>query len=91
MRRIFRDLAATLAVLIAVAGLLILMEPRVLERVGQVTGEVQSHGVSASASPLGNAARGILAVSSRSASDNPYLFSFAVVAAVLFMLMLRML
>ena len=91
MRSRFRDLAATLAVLIAVAGLLILMDPRVLERAGQVTGEAQSHGMSSPASPLGDAARGALAMTSRSAADNPFLYSFAIVAAVLFLLMLRVL
>ena len=87
--RTFRDLAATLVVLIALFGTLMLIDPRVREQFGQITGEVQGQGWSAPEGPIGSAAEAAVSITSNYASDNPFLFSFAVVAVVIFMLMLR--
>ena len=89
MRRRFRDLATALAVLIVLFGILTLINPRVRERVGEVTGGVQSQEWSASGAPIGDAALGAVAVTSGYAADKPFLFSFLIVAVVLFLLMVR--
>ncbi len=45
--------------------------------------------MNSSLGPVGNAAYAAMSIGSDYASDNPFLFSFLVVAVVLFMLMLR--
>jgi hypothetical protein len=89
VRRRLRDFATALAVLILLFGILTVINPRVRERVGEVTGDVRSQAWSESSEPLSNAASGALAVTSGYATDNPFLFSFLLVAVVLFLLMVR--
>ena len=84
-----RDLAATLAMLVVLFGLLMAINPRVRERFGEMTMGVQGRDVNASFGPLGNAAYAAMSIGQDYAIDNPILFSFLVVAVVLFMLMLR--
>lgn len=66
-----------------------LINPRVRERFGQMTGDIQSQPWDASGGPIRIAATAVVAVTTGYAADNPFLFSFLVVAAVLFLLMLR--
>jgi hypothetical protein len=89
LRRL-RDLAATLAVLMVVFGTLMAFNPQVRERAVSMTGDLQHQGWRASASPVGNMAAAVVAVTSDYAAESPILFSFLVAAAVLFMLMVRM-
>jgi hypothetical protein len=53
-----------------------------------MTTTVQNRDIS-SLGPMGNAAYAAMSIGTDYASDNPVLFSFLVVAVVLFMLMLR--
>ena len=75
--------------LIVLFGMLMAINPRVRERFGEMTTSVQASGVDSSLGPVGNAAHAAMAIGTDYASDNPVLFSFLVVAVVLFMLMLR--
>ena len=81
-----RDVAAGLAVLAVLFGMLLAFNPRVHERVAELGSSVQGR---ESLGPVQNAAYAAISIGSDYASDNPYLFSFLVVAVVLFMLMLR--
>jgi hypothetical protein len=81
-----RDLAATLGVLVALFGMIMAINPRVRERFVDLTTGVQGR---ESLGPVQNAAYAAVSIGSDYAADNPYLFSFLVVAVVLFMLMLR--
>lgn len=81
-----RDIAVTLAVLAVLFGTLLALSPRVHERFAELTTSVQGR---ESLGPVQNAAYAAMSIGSDYASDNPYLFSFLVVAVVLFMLMLR--
>jgi ribose/xylose/arabinose/galactoside ABC-type transport system permease subunit len=81
-----RDLTATLAVLVVLFGMLMAINPRVRDQFGEMTRSVQGR---ESFSPVQNAAYAAVSIGSDYASDNPFLFSFLVVAVVLFMLMLR--
>ena len=81
-----RDIAVTLAVLAVLFGTLLAFSPRVHERFAELTSSVQGR---ESLGPLQNAAYAAMSIGSDYAADNPYLFSFLVVAVVLFMLMLR--
>ena len=84
-----RELGVTLAVLAVLFGMLMAMNPRVRERFGEMTASVQSGDVNSSIGPVGNAAYAAMSIGSDYAADNPFLFSFLVVAVILFMLMLR--
>ena len=85
-----RDLAVTLAVLTVLFGMLMAINPRVRERFGEMTmSSVQGRDMHSSLGPLGNAAYAAMSIGSDYAAGNPVLFSFLVVAVVLFMLMLR--
>jgi hypothetical protein len=84
--RKLRDLGATLAVLLVLFGMIMAINPRVHERFAELTTSVQS---GESFGPVQNAAYAALSIGSDYAADNPFLFSFLVVAVVLFMLMLR--
>lgn len=84
-----RDLAATLAVLGVLIAMLIAINPRVRERFAEMTASVQGRDMNSSIGPVGNAAYAAMSIGSDYAADNPFLFSFLVVAVVLFMLMLR--
>ena len=86
MWRKARDLAATLAVLAALFGMVMAINPRVRERFAELTTGVQGR---ESLGPVQNAAYAAVSIGSDYAADNPFLFSFLVVAVVLFMLMLR--
>lgn len=65
------------------------INPRVRERFGEMTMSVQGRDMNSSIGPVGNAAYAAMSIGSDYAADNPFLFSFLVVAVVLFMLMLR--
>jgi hypothetical protein len=84
--RKIRDLAATLAVLLVLFGMLMAINPRVHERFAELTTSVQGR---ESFGPVRNAAYAAVSIGSDYAAGNPFLFSFLVVAVVLFMLMLR--
>ena len=85
-----RDLAATLAVLAVLFGMLMAINPRVRDRFGEMVSVQGGAGhVNSSLGPIGNAAHAAMSIGSDYAADNPVLFSFLVVAALLFMLMLR--
>jgi len=84
-----RDLGATLAVLAVLFGMLMAINPRVRERFGEMTANVQGGHVDSSLGPVSNAASAAMSIGSDYASDNPFLFAFLVAAVVLFMLMLR--
>jgi hypothetical protein len=90
MPRRIRDLAATVAVLLVLLMLLIAIDSRVRDRVGQFSGDVVRLDWSASGgSFISGAAATIYDVVAVYASDNTYLFWFLVGAVVLFVLMLR--
>lgn len=76
----------TLAVLAVLFGMLMAMNPRVHERFAEMTANMQGR---ESLGPVQNAANAAMSIGSDYASDNPFLFSFIVVAVVLFMLMVR--
>jgi hypothetical protein len=84
--RKLRDIAAGLGVLAVLFGMLLAFSPRVHERAQELRTTVQGR---ESLGPVQNAAYAAISIGSDYASDNPYLFSFLVVAVVLFMLMLR--
>lgn len=85
-----RDLGATLAVLTVLFGTLMAINPRVRERFSDMmSAGVQGHDVNSSIGPVGNAAYAAVSIGSDYAAGNPILFSFLVVAVVLFMLMLK--
>jgi hypothetical protein len=84
-----RELGATLAVLVMLFGMVMAINPQVRERFGEMTSSVQSGDMESSIGPVGNAAHAAMSVGSDYAADNPLLFSFLVVAVILFMLMLR--
>ena len=84
-----RDLAATLAVLAVLFGMLMAINPRVRERFGEMTMSMQGGDMNSSFGPVGNAAAAAMSIGSDFAAANPFLFSFLVVAAILFTLMLR--
>jgi hypothetical protein len=81
-----RDLVATLAVLAVLFGMLMAINPRVQERFAEMTANMQGR---ESFGPMQSAAYAAMSIGSGYASDNPFLFSFLVVAVVLFMLMVR--
>lgn len=81
-----RDLAATLAVLAVLFGMLMAINPRVHERFAELTTSVQGP---ESLGPVQTAAYAAMSIGSDYAADNPFLFTFLVAAVVLFMLMLR--
>ena len=83
-----RELAATLAVLGVLFAMLMAINPRVRERFAEMTASVQGRDMNSSIGPVGNAAYAAVSIGSDYAGDNPFLFSFLVVAVVLFMLML---
>lgn len=86
MLKKLRDVAVTLAVLTVLFGMLLALSPRVHERFAELTSGVQGR---ESLGPVQNAAYAAMSIGSDYAAGNPYLFSFLVVAVVLFMLMLR--
>jgi hypothetical protein len=88
--RKLQELAATLAVLMMLLVTFMAINPRGRERFGEMmTTRVQGSDVRSSLGPISHAAHAAVAIGSDYAVDNPVLFSFVVVAAVLFMLMLR--
>ena len=84
-----RDLAATVAVLAVLFGMLMAIDPRVRERFGEMTASVQSRDMTSSIGPVGSVAHAAMSIGSDYAADNPFLFAFLVAAVVLFMLMLK--
>ena len=76
-----------MAVLAVLFGMLMAINPRVRERfLESVQG---GRDVNSSISPVSNAAYAAVSIGTDYAADNPFLFSFLVVAVILFMLMLR--
>ena len=69
-----RDLAATLAVLGVLFGMLMAINPRVRERFGEMTASVQGRDMNSSIGPVGNAAYAAMSIGSDYAADNPFLF-----------------
>ena len=87
MPRRSRDLVATIAALLVLFGVLVWVSPQVRERVTEFTGNSQEWVVPGNAvTTMFVSATGWV---STYASDNTYLFSFLVVAVVLFVLMVR--
>ena len=78
----------TLAVLTALFGLLVIANPRVRERVTQLSGDARAEPWSTPDGAIG-IAHSAMTLTSDYAADNPVLFPFVVVAAVLFIFMLR--
>jgi len=76
-------------VLVVLFGMLMTINPRVRERFVEMTTGVQGRDVNSSLGPLGNAAFAAVSIGQDYAIGNPVLFSFLVVAVVLFMMMLR--
>ena len=83
-----RDFAATLGVLMVLFGMLMAINPRVREKFAAIM-STRGTDMNSSLGPVSNAAYAAMSIGSDYASDNPYLFSFLVVAIVLFMLMVR--
>jgi hypothetical protein len=77
---------ATLAVLAVMFAMIMALNPRVHDRFAELTTGVQGR---EPLGPLQKAAYAAVSIGSDYAAENPYLFSFLVVAALLFMLMLR--
>ena len=89
MRRRLRDIGVSLAVLTLLFGMLMLINPRARESAAQMAGDAQSQQWDATSGPISGAAMGAISITSGYAADNPVMFSFAVVAALLFMLMVK--
>jgi hypothetical protein len=89
MSRRIRDLAATVAVLLVIFGTLVSINPRMRERVGEISGDAARQDWSTPGDAVGRTAGSALAVASGYAADSPYLFAFLAVALVLFVLMVR--
>ena len=83
------DIGMTIAVLVLLMGILVAINPRMREQAQQFSGNVQSQNWDPAATPVGNATFTFVDVISDFAQDNPFMFSFAVVAAILFMVMIR--
>jgi hypothetical protein len=89
VRTRFRDVLVTLAVLAVLFGMLVAVNPQVREGMGQMAGEVQSQQWNSTDGTVGGIAEAALSTTSYYASENPILFAFVIVAAVLFVAMLR--
>lgn len=89
MYRKIRDAVATLAVVSVLFALLMAVNPQVRERMGQVSGDVQSQKWDSPEGPVGTLVETAVSRTSSYAYDNPFLFPFVAAAAVLFVLMLR--
>jgi hypothetical protein len=89
MPRRVRDLVVTIAVLMVLFGALVSIDPRIRERASELSGGVSQQDWNVSTGVVEHAMTSVLAVASSFAADNTYLFSFLVVAVVLFVLMLR--
>lgn len=83
-----RDLGATVVVLIVLFAMLVLINPRMREQVNQFSQATPAEQWNSSG-PVADVALAVVAVTSDFAADNPFMFAFAIVAAVLFVLMLR--
>jgi hypothetical protein len=88
--RRLRDFGVTVVVMAVLFGLLMLINPRVRERVALISDAAPRDRWSATGGPVSAAAMDALAITSGFAGDNPLMFAFFVVAAVLFMLMVKM-
>ncbi len=87
--RKLRDFGATLVALAVVFGMLMAINPRVRERFSEMMTTNVGRDMNSSLGPVGNAAYAAMSIGTDYAAGNPFLFSFLVVAAILFMLMLR--
>ena len=91
MTRRLRDIGVTLFVLVVLFGTLTAINPRMREQVEQFSGGVQSQNWDPAGSPVGHATMTFVDVISEFAADNPIMFAFAIIATVLFMMMLKVL
>jgi hypothetical protein len=90
MPRRIRDLAAAAAVLCVLIGTLMWVNPRVREQVGSVTTSVSDRDWQASQGAVATGVlESVMSTTSGYAHENPYLVSLLIVAAVLFVLMVR--
>ena len=89
MYRRIRDVVVTLVAVCVLFALLMAVNPQVRERMGQVSGDVQTQKWDSREGPVGTLVQTAVSTTSEYASDNPILFPFVAVAAVLFVLMLR--
>jgi hypothetical protein len=89
MTRQIRDLVVTLAALGVLFTMLITIDPRLRDRAGQLTGSVSTQQWETSRYAVNETMGTAVSIVSGYANDNIYLFAFLVVAAVLFVLMLR--
>jgi hypothetical protein len=89
MTRQIRDLVVTLAALGVLFTMLITIDPRLRDRAGQLTGSVSHQQWETGRSAVNETMGTAVSIVSGYANDNIYLFMFLVVAAVLFVLMLR--
>ena len=90
MPRRVRDLVVTIAVLMVLFVALVSIDPRIRERAGDLSsGRISQQDWNASSGAVEKAMSSVMTVTSAFATDNTYLFSFLVVAVVLFVLMLR--
>ena len=84
-----RDVGATLAALAVVFGMLMTINPRVRERFSEMMTANVGRDVNSSLGPVSSAAYAAMSIGTDYAAGNPFLFSFLVVAVILFMLMAR--
>jgi len=89
MTRQIRDLVVTLAALGVLFTMLITIDPRLRDRAGALTGGVGNQQWETSRYAVHETMGTAVSLVSGYANDNIYLFAFLVVAAVLFVLMLR--
>jgi hypothetical protein len=87
-RRI-RDVVVTLVAVGVLFALLMAVNPQVRERMGQMSGAVETQQWNSPEGPVGSLVQTAVVTASNYAYDNPVLFPFVAVAAVLFVLMLR--
>ena len=71
-------------------AMLMLINPRVRERVALFAGDARNQQWSSAGGPMSSAAMDALTITSGFAGDNPLMFSFFVVAAILVVLMVKM-
>jgi hypothetical protein len=89
MTRRIRDVAITTAVFLVILGMLMSINPRVRERVDQLTDGGSQLDWSGPGHAISSTAGTMLALTTSYAADNQYLFAFMVAALVLFVLMVR--
>ena len=69
--------------------MLTLINPQVRERVSLFANDAQGQQLSSLGGPVSSAAMDVVSITTGYAGDNPVMFSFFIVAAVLLMLMVK--